>query len=73
MAQLTITIPDDQVARVRAAFSVFVVPPGEPSRLATAEEVRLALVKYVKSVVRDYEVVAAKAAVEAEVTDVTPT
>lgn len=69
MAQLTITIPDAQVPRVRAAFAKRL---GLAVQDVDAEAIRLELVNLVKIIVRVAEEEEAAAAARAGVTEVDP-
>lgn len=72
MAQLTITVPDAEVSRIRAAFAS-PVPFGETPTPATIEEVRQAIIRYVIDRVRTYEYEEARRTALDAVVEVTPT
>lgn len=72
MAQMTITVPDAQLDRVKEAFGRRSAPEANWTP-ATPEEVRRAIIAYVIERVRIYEQMAARAAADASVTPVTPT
>jgi len=57
MAQLTITIPDGQIDRVREAFGNGspTTDPQEQPHLATLQEVKDSIISYVQNRVREYE------------------
>lgn len=57
MAQLTITVPDEQVARIRAAFAPRLRKPVDE---VVAEDIRLFLVQLLKDVVRTEEAAVAE-------------
>lgn len=73
MAVLQISIPDAALPRVAAAFGALrsgATIPGAPApQPATQEEVRLALVQYVRQVVRQHELMNAEAEARASVGD----
>lgn len=70
MATLTVTVPDEQVDRVRVAFANRAQK--EPQDV-TAADVAAVLANYVKKVVRQHEELAANEAAQASVTDVDAT
>lgn len=70
MAQLTITVPDAQVPRIRAAFAPRVMKDAAD---VTAEDVRLALIDIVKKIVRGHEAQEAEATARAGIVDVDAT
>jgi len=67
MAQLTITVPDEQVPRILAAFAERV---GKDVGDMVAEDIRLELIDLVRKIVRNYELEEARRAVV--VSDVDP-
>lgn len=70
MAQITITIPDAQVDRVRTAFSPFI---RKPVADITAQDVSNYLAQYIKDIVRSYEEDMAYIAARDSITDVDAT
>lgn len=75
MAQITITIPDDQIDRVKAAFATRIGPildeEGEPVEI-TAAHVKAELGVLIVKIVRQHERDAAAKAARAGTTDVEP-
>jgi hypothetical protein len=73
MAQIIITVPDDQVDRIRTAFSntgvFFNDPPNPP---ATIQQVKDVLATHIKNIVRDYEREVARRAAIGGIVDVEP-
>jgi acyl-coenzyme A thioesterase PaaI-like protein len=67
MAQLTVTVDDTHVDRIRAAYAG---PDRLPSEV-TVEEVRQDLVTYLKAKVRLYEDKQARLLAESSVSDIT--
>lgn len=67
MAQLTITIPDPQVDRVREAFSP--LARKEPADM-TAQDVTDVLIEYVINITKQYEEDVANIAAQASVTEI---
>lgn len=63
MATISITVPDGQVARIRTAFAA---QAGVDPATFTAEDMRQAIIAFMKSVVRNTEVNAALRQIDAD-------
>jgi hypothetical protein len=67
MATLTITVPDEHVDRVKAAFAVLARKEVADT---TAADVEAVLAEYVRNITRSYEEDVANLAAQAAITDV---